>query len=34
VEAEILAWRNLALDPNLRELIERGNAATLLRRVN
>ena len=34
VEAEIHAWRNLALDPNLRELIERGNAATLLRRVN
>ena len=34
VEAEIQAWRNLALDPNLRELIERGNAATLLRRVN
>lgn len=33
-EGEIQAWRSLALDPKLRELIERDNAALLLRRVN
>jgi predicted TIM-barrel fold metal-dependent hydrolase len=31
-EAEIGAWLNVGLDPNLRVLIERDNAATLLRR--
>ena len=31
-QAEIGAWRNLDLDPKLRRLIERENAASLLRR--
>jgi predicted TIM-barrel fold metal-dependent hydrolase len=34
VEGEIQTWRSLTLEPSLRALIERGNAATLLRRVN
>jgi 6-methylsalicylate decarboxylase len=31
VQDEIAAWRNIRLDANLRGLIERGNAAALLR---
>jgi len=33
-EAEIGAWRNVGLDPTVRGLIERDNAAALLRRRN
>jgi len=31
-EAEIKTWRKIGLDPEARELIERRNAAALLRR--
>lgn len=33
-EAEIAHWRSTRLDPDLRKLIERDNAATLLRRAH